>query len=109
MHSQPSRKCLSPGRQRLLQMMQRLNFGRMESLWIRHGEPVFNPPPRVLREVKFGGDNGPRPEIARTDFILRKEHVELFACLDEMGEGTIDILEVRHGLPFRMTQHMAAM
>jgi len=94
---------LSPQGQRLVELMGRLNYGRFERLLVRSGEPVFDPPPRVVREVKLGGENGPRPEAAKTDFALKAEVRELFARLEELGDGTVLSLEVKHGLPFRMT------
>ncbi|NQT19506.1 MAG: hypothetical protein HQ592_07365 [Planctomycetes bacterium] len=93
---------LSPAGGRLVELMQGINFGRIEGLVIRDGNPVFDPPPRIVREVKFCGENGPRPEAAREDFALKAEVRELFAHLDAMGDGIIRCIEVKHGLPFRM-------
>ncbi|NLH48812.1 MAG: hypothetical protein GX444_09440 [Myxococcales bacterium] len=93
---------LSPARQKLLRLMQSVNFGRIEQLRMSGGEPVFAPPPRVIREIKFGADNGPRPEQDLTDFTLKTQHCELFATLDRMGDRTVESLEVQHGLPFRI-------
>ena len=84
-------------------MMQRLNFGRVEGLIVKNGNPILNPPPRVVRQVKFGRQNGPRPEISKQDFVLRAEVRDLFAHMEAMGNGVIACLEVQHGLPFRMT------
>lgn len=93
---------LPPERRRLLKLMQRMNFGRIETLEIHDGQPVFDPPPRRVHEVKFGGENGPRPELAADDFVLKAQVVELFQQFDQMGNGTIEMLEIKHGLPFRM-------
>jgi hypothetical protein len=93
---------LSPARRRLVSLFQQVNFGRIESLLVRDGEPVFDPPPRIVREVKFGGENGPRPELKRTDFQLKTQVIEIFSALDPIRDGTIDAIEVKHGLPFRM-------
>ena len=93
---------LTATRRRLLEMTQRVNFGRIEDLHVRNGEPVFDPPPRVIREVKFGGENRPRPEAAKGDFALKAEVIDLFAHLEEVGNGMITRLEIQHGLPFRM-------
>ena len=82
--------------------MQRVNFGRMESLAIRSGEPVIDPRPAIVREHKFGGENGPRTEIEQDDFVLKQQVVELFEFLDQFQDGKIDVLEIKHGLPFRM-------
>ena len=93
---------LSDGRRRLLRLMQDINFGAIEELEIRGGEPMFNPPPRVVREIKFGGENGPRPEAGSPDFALKSSVAELMHSLTQIGDGTIERLEVKHGVPFRM-------
>jgi len=93
---------LSACRARLLELMQKLNFGRIENLVVRDGQPVLSPPPRVIREIKFGGENGPRPEATIEDFALKAQVVGLLRYLDELQDGVIGVLEIKHGLPFRM-------
>lgn len=97
-----SKRRLSTWRSRLLELMQSINFGRIEKLLINGGEPVLDPRPVVVREIKFAGENGPRPELATTDFLLKQQVVELFAFFDQLQDGVIDVLEIKHGLPFRM-------
>jgi hypothetical protein len=94
---------LCPAGVRLVELMQRINFGRIERLAVRGGEPVFDPPPRVVREIKFGGDNGPRPESAKADFSLKSQVCGLFARLEALGDGVILRIDVQHGLPFKMS------
>ncbi len=94
---------LTPEQQLLVREMQRVNFGRLEGLVVQDGRPRFEPRPRVVREIKFGAENGPRPEAAKADFALKAEVRELFAQLEALGDGIISSLEVKHGLPFRMT------
>ncbi len=94
---------LSAARQRLIVLLQRINYGRIEGLQIRAGEPILDPPPRIIREIKFGGENGPRPEAANVDFTLKARVHDLFAQLEALGDGVISCLEVQRGLPFRMT------
>jgi len=98
-----TKSALSPARQRLVEMMQDLNFGRIEGLVVRGGEPVFDQPPWVVREVKLGGENSPRPEAAKADFVLKAQVRELFAQMNAMREGIVATIEVKHGLPFKMT------
>ncbi len=102
MAAQTRKASLSPARRRLLELLQQVNFGRLESLVIVNGEPVFDPPPRIVREIKFGGENGPRQELGAEDFLLKAQAVELLAFFDELQNGVIDTLEIKHGLPFRM-------
>jgi hypothetical protein len=94
---------LPPAGERLVRLMQELNFGQVRDLVVRDGEPVFDPPPRVVREVKFGGENGPRPEVAKGDFALKAQVRELLAQLEALGDGLVECIEVKHGLPFKMT------
>ena len=74
---------VSPARKKLLGLIQKINFGRIERLPVRGGEPVLDPLPAVVAEVKFAGENGPRAEAGLGDFILKKQHLDLFA-LDEV-------------------------
>lgn len=97
-----SKQALSPRRATLLELMQSVNFGHIENLQIVAGEPVVAPQPMVVREIKFAGENGPRPELATTDFLLKQQVIELFAFFDHLQNGVINVLEIKHGLPFRM-------
>ncbi len=108
MQLQSSKSSLSPARRRLVELMQDLNFGRIERLEVLDGQPVFDPPPRIVREIKFGAPNGPRPEAALCDFVLKAQLVEFFAWLDTLGDGVIERLEVQHGLPFRIVVEQSA-
>ncbi|MEN6451399.1 MAG: hypothetical protein ABFC96_12980 [Thermoguttaceae bacterium] len=102
MTTQTRKASLSPARRRLLELLQQVNFGRLESLVIADDEPVFDPSPRIVREIKFGSENGPRHEIGAADFNLKSQVIELLAFFDELHNGTIDVLEIKHGLPFRV-------
>ena len=98
---------LSPGSRRLVEMMQQLNFGRIEDLEIRAGEPLFNPAPRVVQDIKIGAENGPRPESAIPDFLLKNQVIELFEHFDRMGDATVACIDVKHGLPFKLVIEQA--
>jgi hypothetical protein len=97
-----TKRDLSPRRRSLVEYMQEKNFCTIYDLPIVDGEPVLSPMPRVVREFKFPGENGPRPELDLDDFPLKPQVVQLFACFEEIRDGTIAVIEVKHGLPFRM-------
>jgi hypothetical protein len=80
--------------------LQALQYGRIETLVVRAGEPAFWPPPAVTREVKFGAQSP--AERVTGDFLLKTQVVELFEHFDRLGEGTVALIEVKGGLPFRM-------
>ena len=99
-----SKSSLSPKQIRLVELMQRINFGRIENLPIRDGEPVFESGMRIVRDIKFGAaDNGPRPEVNSADFVLKTQVTDLFSQFDKLGHSFIECLDVKHGLPFRMS------
>jgi len=94
---------LSAAQKRLLEIMQRVNYGLIEGLSVRGGEPAFEPPPRIVKDVKLGAaDNGARPELDATDFALKREHIELLDHFNRLGDGLIERIEVKAGLPFRL-------
>jgi hypothetical protein len=95
----PTKRSHSPARQRLVMMAQGQVFGTIHDLLFRNGDPVFDPPPKVIRRVKLGGHNTARPQAAAADFVLKQEWVELFNHLDACENGTVLVIEVAHGLP----------
>lgn len=96
-----TRSAVSPARRRLLDLMRDIGFGRIDGLLLLGGEPVFRPAPRIVREVKFGGESTCNP-TRDGDFALKVQVIDLFDQLDEIRDGRIERLEVKHGLPFRM-------
>ncbi len=93
---------LSAPWQGLVRLFQSINFGRIEDLEVRSGEPVFSPAPRVLSSVDLANDEGSRPEYDLGDFALPKEMVRLMDRLTGLGNGTVALIEVRAGLPRRL-------
>ena len=100
-HPSATKSSLSPARRRLVELLQRINFGRIEAFDVSDGDPILTPRPRVVRTVKFGGDNGPRPEAALGDFPLKRQILDLMTLLDEVGDGRIASIEVARGLPLK--------
>ena len=93
---------LPPAGRRLVRWMQEIGFGRIGPFRVRGGEPDFSRPPKITREIKLGGANGPHPKSGCEGFALKSQVVDLFAQLEALGEGVVLWLEVKHGLPFRM-------
>jgi hypothetical protein len=92
---------LAPAEQRLVELVQSVNFGRVERLVVRDGQPVFDPMPRIVRTLKLGGvgRNSPRLPAGSEDFAVKKEVIDLLDQLDQIGDGVIAKIEVMHGLP----------
>ena len=82
--------------------MRDVYFGRIEQLVVRNGEPVFEPSPRVVREIKIGGANELDPERAEHNFLLKAQVRQFFLELLRLNNAVIERVEVKHGLPFRV-------
>ena len=68
-----TKAALTPARRRLVEMMQETNFGRIERLEVRNGEPVLDPPPKAARQMVFGRKNGPNAGDANYGLHSRKK------------------------------------
>ena len=80
--------------------MQRLNYGEIRRLPISNGEPVLNPLPVTVRTVKFGAENGSRPQTNLQDFILKEQVTQFLDEIAALSDGEIETVEVKAGLPF---------
>lgn len=94
--------CTSAPRHQLVELISSIGFGRIENLPVRDGEPVLIPPPRVVRERLLGARER-APDCRRDTHELKGQVRELFAELEQLGDGIVTCLEIRHGLPFKLT------
>lgn len=83
-------------------MCQTTNWGVIQSFEIRDSEPVLNPPPAVLVDVKLDSDEQPRTDLDLTDFVLRDEVCRLMDQFDRLNNARIERIEVRAGIPRRV-------
>lgn len=86
----------------LITLIRRLGFGTIRDLQVVDGQPVLDPFPRVIQETKFGAEF--KPAARRPVEPLRDEDRQLLAALAAIGDGMIETIEVRHGLPFRLSR-----
>ena len=93
---------LSLGRQRLVREMQTLGYGRLHNREVFDGEPVYDPPPMRTRVLLLGGRGQDVSTAHQTDFVLKKEHRELFVLFDREQTLLIEELVVENGLPIRV-------
>jgi len=95
---------LSASRQALVRLCQSTNYGYLEALEVRHGEPVFSSiGPTVFADLRLDSDDDPRSEFALADFALCAEVCRLMSLLDQVQKGQISKIEVRAGIPRRVT------
>ena len=93
---------LRPSERQFVIAMRQLGYGRFESLQIRRGELVLQPPPTAVRSVKFGTTTPNRPDELAGDFDLKEETAQLFGFIRSIDGGEIRVLAIRGGLPFTM-------
>ena len=92
---------LSAPRRSLLDLCREIHFGRIEDFDLRGGEPVLDPLPRVIREIKFNRERQPK-STRGFDIPLRNQTIELFDWFTRLRDCRICYLEVKHGQPFKM-------
>ena len=98
---------LVPASRGLVALVRRIGFGTIHGLRVVGGQPVLDPFPRVVQETKFGVEFRPAPP--RPVEPLHNEDVQLLVALAALGDGVIETLEVRHGLPFHLTRVLEGM
>ena len=101
--SSASRSMLSVPQQRLVLLMQAVNFGEIRSLHVKDGQPIFRPRPEIVRCLRLGADNSPRPETGMTDCALKKPVCDLLDELMRLGDGCVQRIGVKAGLPTDIT------
>ena len=95
-------RALTGEERRLVELMRRIAFGRIERLRVINGSPTFEPMPRIVREVKLGGERAGEALARPSDFTPKQAVVDLLAELNTIGNGVVAMIEVRHGLPCRL-------
>jgi hypothetical protein len=94
---------VSNPRQALIRLCQRVNYGSILNLTVINGELSFDPAPDVLVDVRLDSEERPRDELSLPDFALCTEVCRLLSLLDQIENGKISRIEVRAGVPRRIT------
>ena len=91
---------LTPAQRRLQEIIQALEFGTIQAIVIRGGQPHYDPTPRIIQSIKLGSH--PEPvRHADGNGTLKKAFSDLLEHLSKLPDCKVDI-EVQHGLPFRL-------
>jgi hypothetical protein len=80
-----------------------MGFGKILGLSVCNCDPILGSRTEVLLDMKLDSKEVRRPEQDLGDFVLCAEIVQLFSNLDSMANGMIEYIEVRAGIPVRMT------
>jgi hypothetical protein len=96
------KSALSRCQRQLVELMQDIRFGRIQHLHIAGGKPDLSQPFLVYRTVKIRGRTGPHPAASNGDCLLKAEVIDLLAQIRRIGDGLIETIEIRDGLPFKL-------
>ncbi len=91
---------MTSAQRRLLEVMSAHQFGRIENLTVRAGEPLFDQNVTIVRSARLGGGDGGTGVTRSDEYELKRVVCDLFDELMRLREGTVVRLEFRHGLPF---------
>jgi len=91
---------LSPQQRWLIEDVLREHpFSQIHQLHVSKSEPLSVPAPILTCNKKLGAEPH-QPVPAESDFWLKRQVIELLDAIKELGEGVIEKIEVRHGLPW---------
>jgi hypothetical protein len=103
-------QALSPAQRSLVELMHVQQFGRIENMPVRAGEPILSSDVKVVRVARLGGESQGTKVTGAGEFELKRQVRDLFDELARLKNGTVIRLEFRHGLPFLLetTAHFIA-
>ena len=99
-----SLKSLSPERQQLIVCMHEKQFGTIRNVPIEKGEPVMQKA-TITKRRNLAKQSNAKP-VSR-NFILKAAHLRLLESLDELNNGTLELITFRDGLPCELEQSTA--
>jgi hypothetical protein len=83
-------------------MMREHQFGRVENMAVRAGQPVLDRDLKVVRVACLGGESGGATIPSSNEFELKGAVCDFFDELARLGHGTVVRLEFKRGLPCRL-------
>ena len=101
MDNSPRFRPASMAQKCLTDLISEIHFGVIRNLRIENGQPVFSPAPEIVRKIKFGVRDvrDARPESTK---LHKEQMAELFLVIADIGDGSIESLEIQSGLPFKL-------
>ena len=89
-------------------MIHETRFGSIRDFRLSDGQPVVDDETKISVEYKLSGLDSPQ-EVLNGDKLLSKPQVRaMLARFRQVGNGTVECLDVRDGLPFKMVVRQKA-
>lgn len=87
----------------LIRLIRQTQFGCISNIKLSAGQPAFDSNTSVSIEFKLSGLEPTKEVLSEQDYLNRPQVRTLFERFRTLGSGTIECLDVRDGLPFKMT------
>lgn len=87
----------------LIRLIRQTQFGCISNIKLSAGQPVFDGNTYMSVEFKLSGVEQAREVLSEEDYARKPQVRALFERFRTQGNGTIECLDVRDGLPFKMT------
>lgn len=89
----------SPAVLTVVQLCLDLQYGRIERLHVRDGEPVLEPMPKVIRTVKFSAPTSKHSATTLAEVLSKPQTKAFLQEISMMKSACIQRLEVRDSQP----------
>jgi len=88
--------------------MRENQFGRIEDMPVRAGQPLPNQAAKVVRVTLLGGGGNCGTKVPSDEYELKKAVSDLFDEMERLDNGTVVRLEFKRGLPLLLETAAAA-
>ena len=93
---------LTEAERRLLEICQRIQFGRLLDLHMQNGQPLIGSRITVERDHKYGSRHRNQPPDS-ADFALKDQQRDFIERLRATDGCQVVKVQIQHGMPFRGT------
>lgn len=87
----------------LIRLIRQTQFGCVSNIKLSAGQPIFDGNTSVSIEFKLSGLEPTKEVLSEQDYLNKPQVRTLFERFRTLGNGTIECIDVRDGLPFKMT------
>lgn len=87
----------------LIRLIRQTQFGCISNIKLSAGQPIFDGNTSVSIEFKLSGLESTKEVLSEQDYLNKPQVRTLFERFRTLGNGTIECLDVRDGLPFKVT------
>lgn len=89
--------------QEIIRLIRETQFGSITNIRLTDGQPIIDKNTEVSVEYKLSGIDASREALSEEDYLRKPQVRTMFERFRTIGSGSIECLDVRDGLPFKMT------